>query len=70
MEMAMSYIRRESSDELDSCARELEELETVWFENRSRTVVQEILKSSEELGQRTSRGWTLFGALLIGERNT
>jgi hypothetical protein len=70
MEIAMAYIRREFSDELDSCARELEELETVWFENRSRTVVRESLKSSEQCGQRTSRGWTLFGALLIGERGT
>jgi hypothetical protein len=50
MEIAMSYIRRESSDGLDS--------------------VRESLKSSEEWGQRPSRGWTLFGALLIGERNT
>jgi hypothetical protein len=34
------------------------------------SVVWELFRDRREWGQRTSRGWTLFGALMIGERST
>jgi hypothetical protein len=41
MDTAVWYIRERFQDKGGSCARELEELETVWFENCSGTVGSE-----------------------------